>query len=77
MALEDTGWRLTAEFLVLRGKHESLWDDVEVFEAVRLLHSLDVFVQAIFPRQFVRPGNEQCLWFRKNCCTTSRLTEQK
>lgn len=32
---------------------------MEVFEAVGLLHSLDVFIQAIFARQFIRPGIEQ------------------
>lgn len=47
---------LTAEFWVLGGKNKSLRDDVEVFEAVGLLHPLDVFIQAVFARQFVRPG---------------------
>lgn len=47
---------LTAEFVVFRWKHERLRNNVEVFEAVGLLHSLDVFVQTIFARQFVRPG---------------------
>lgn len=53
------GGGLTAEFLVLVGKHKSLWNDVEVLQSVSLLHSLDVFVQAVFARQFVRPGREQ------------------
>lgn len=50
---------LTAELLVLRGEHKSLGDDVKVFDAVHLLHPLDVFVQAILPRQFVRPEKEK------------------
>lgn len=37
---------------------------MEVFEAVSLLHSLDVFIQTVFARQFVRPGNEQSLRFK-------------
>lgn len=32
---------------------------MEVLQSVSLLHSLDVFVEAVFARQFVRPGNEQ------------------
>lgn len=38
---------------------------MEVFEAVSLLHSLDVFIQAVFARQFIRPGIEQKLGFKK------------
>lgn len=53
------GGGLTAEFLILVGKHKGLWNDVEVLQSVSLLHSLDVFVEAVFARQFVRPGNEQ------------------
>jgi len=41
---------LTAELLVLRGKHEGLRNDMEVFEAVGLLHSLDVFIETVFAR---------------------------
>lgn len=44
---------LTAEFLVLRGEDKSLRNDVEVFEAVGLLHSLDVFIETVFARQFI------------------------
>ena len=50
---------LTAEFLELRGEHEGLRDDVEVFEAVHLLHPLDVFVQPVFAGQFVRSGTKE------------------
>lgn len=46
---------LTAELLVLGGQHEGLRDDVEVLEAVRLLHALDVLVQAVLARQLVGP----------------------
>lgn len=31
---------------------------MEVFEAVSLLHSLDVFIETVFSRQFVGPGNK-------------------
>lgn len=44
---------LTAEFLVLKGKHKSLWNDVEVLKSVSLLHSLDILVEAVFACQFV------------------------
>lgn len=50
---------LTAEFLVLIGKHKSLWNDVEVLKSMSLLHSLDVLVETVFACQFVWPGNEQ------------------
>ena len=50
--------KLTAEVLVFRRKHKGLRNNVEVFKAVSLLHSLDVFVQAIFARQFIWPGKQ-------------------
>lgn len=51
------GRRLTAELLVLRGKHKGLGNNVEVFEAISLLHPLDVFIETVFSGQFIRPGN--------------------
>lgn len=64
-ALTGSGERcLTAEFLVLRGKHKGLRNNMEVFEAMSLLHSLDVFIQAVFACQFIWPGNEQSFRFK-------------
>lgn len=44
---------LTTEFLVFRWKHEGLRNNVEVFQAVGLLHSLDVFIKSILASQFI------------------------
>lgn len=47
-------WRyLTAEFLILRGKHKGLRNNMEVFEAMSLLHPLDIFIETVFARQFI------------------------
>lgn len=64
---------LTAEFLVLGGKHKGLRNNVEVFEAVSLLHPLDVLIQTVFARQFIRPVNEQDLLVLR----ASTLTEHR
>lgn len=61
---EWNGRHLTAEFLVLRGKHKGLRNDMEVFEAVSLLHSLDVFIETVFSRQFIWPGNKHSSQFK-------------
>ena len=53
MVDQTEGNELTAELLVLGGKHKRLRDDVEVFEAVSLLHPLDVFIQSVFASQFI------------------------
>lgn len=46
-------WGLTAELLVLIGKHKGLGNDVEVRQSVSLLQSLDILVEAVFACQFV------------------------
>ena len=57
-AARQRGAALTAEGLVLGGQHKGLRDDVEVLEAVRLLHALDVLVQAVLARQLVGPETQ-------------------
>lgn len=48
LKLSESGEGLTAEFLALRGKHKGLRNYMEVFEAISLLHPLDVFIEMVF-----------------------------
>lgn len=43
-----------AELLVFRGHDEGLRDEIEIPQAFRVLHPLDVLVETVFSRQFVR-----------------------